>query len=296
MKKLLYGPEAFFLLLLFLFFKIIPPQTASAIGGWMGRTLGPKLAASRKAEKNLQRALPDLDKNEQDKIIREMWDNLGRVIAEYPHLEKISRDYTTFEDEAALKSFFEKDEAAVLFSAHLANWEINGTAILTHFGKPVDLTYRALNNPWADKILSHARTLGGRIRAYPKSRSSGKDILEAIKQSRYLGILIDQKYNEGINVPFFGLPAMTNPIFVKLAQKYKCPLLPVHNTRLKGAHFRIKIAPPLATHDENGNPRPVEDIIAESHTILENWIRENPGQWLWLHRRWPKQEMEENKQ
>ncbi len=286
MKKIRYFFEALFLKMLFIFFSLLSPQKASDIGGRLGKTIGPRLAASRKARKNISKALPDLDSEEQDHIIAGMWENLGRVIAEYPHLERISKEHTIIENKSRLTSLLEQGEPILFFGGHIANWEVNSTALLTQYNKKIALTYRAPNNPWTAKLLDNVRTLNGRLPAYPKSRESGKDILRTLRNGDALGILIDQKYNEGIEVPFFSLPAMTNPIFVQLCQRFRCPLVPVKNERLNGCEFKITPYPPLILFDKDDNPRPVEDVIKDAHTLLETWIREKPEQWIWLHRRW----------
>lgn len=272
--------------ILFAFFNILSPTRASNIGGWIGRTIGPKLAASRKARRNILLAMPELNAEQQDHIIAGMWENLGRVIAEYPHLEEISHDHTSIENKGRIASLLETGQPIVFFGGHIANWEVNSTALLTQYDKAITLTYRAPNNPWTEKLLDKARTLDGRLTAFPKSRESGKNILQTLKDGESLGILIDQKYNEGIEVPFFSQPAMTNPIFVQLCQKYKCPLVPVKNVRVEGCTFKLTPYPPLELFDKNDAPRPIEDVIKEAHTLLEAWIRENPDQWIWVHRRW----------
>lgn len=286
MKKIRYALEALFLYLLFAFFKIMPPETASNIGGWLGRTIGPHLAASRKARNNIKLALPHADETEQNRIIKGMWDNLGRVIAEYPHLERISRDYTTIEGLEILDEINAHQLPVVFIGAHIANWEINSVASLTRLRKPIEITYRAPNNPWTARLLDKARTLDGRITAHPKSRDSGRKILQTLKDGGRIGILIDQKYNEGVEVEFFDTPAMTNPVFVQLCQKYKCPLIPVRTMREQSCHITLTIYPPLALFNETGEALPVEDVIKQAHDSLESWIREKPEQWLWLHRRW----------
>ena len=111
-------------------------------------------------------------------------------------------------------------------------------------------------------------------------------MMAALKQGRVLGMLIDQKYNEGLAVPFFGQPAMTNPVFVQMAQRYNGFLIPARAERLGGAHFRLTLHPPLALADQAGHPRTAEDVLAEAHRLLEEWIRERPEQWLWIHKRW----------
>ncbi|PCK00233.1 MAG: lipid A biosynthesis acyltransferase [Zetaproteobacteria bacterium] len=287
MKRLRYFLEAALLAILFVFFRILPPETASNIGGYIARTIGPKLATSRKARRHIQCALPETTKREQDNIIKGMWDNLGRVIAEYPHLERISKHHTNIVDLANLDQYINDKTLPIIFiGGHLANWEINGAATLTQLNHPIDLTYRAPNNPWTAKMLTKARTLNGRIKAYPKSRESGRLIIKALKEAHSIGILIDQKYNEGVEVDFFKMPTMTNPIFVQLCQRYKCPLIPVRNERISGCNFKLTAYPPLTLFKDDGTPRPVDDVIKDAHILLEQWIKERPEQWIWLHHRW----------
>lgn len=286
MKKFRYILEAMLLTILFGLFRLMPPQTASAVGGWIGRNIGHRLAASRKARKNLELAFPNLSDAEKTIIIKGMWENLGRVIAEYPHLERISRDHTTVEGLEILDQVRHANLPAVFIGGHIANWEILGAASLTQMKRPIELTYRPPNNPWTAKLLDRARTLNGRLTAHAKSRDGGRNILKTLKNGGLIGILIDQKYNEGVQVSFFDNPAMTNPIFVHLCQKYRCPLIPVRNIREKGCRFRIIIHPPLALFEADGTPLPVEDVIMQAHGILEDWIRDKPEQWIWLHRRW----------
>jgi KDO2-lipid IV(A) lauroyltransferase len=278
-----YRIEAALAWLLFLMFRVLPVDWASNLGGFLGRTIGPRLGSSRRAIKHLKAALPD---SNHDQIILDHWENMGRVIAEYPHLESIAQKRVTIENPELLQAVFDKNQGGVLIAAHLGNWELNGAVMLLQFGKTLDLTYRAPNNPFVARMIENFRTLKGRLQAFPKSRDSGRKIMNTLKTKGYLGVLVDQKYNEGISIPFFGHPAMTNPIAFQLAQKYQCPLIPVQNIRTKGAHFKIIIHPPIETHQTDGSPRPLEDMIQEMHLMLEGWIRDNPEQWIWMHRRW----------
>lgn len=286
MKKCRYLIEAFLIYGLFFCFKILKPHIASHIGGWLGRNIGIRLAASRKARVNIRRALPHCTQEEEDHIITGMWDNLGRVMAEYAHLNKIGQDYTDIIQADAIKDILASKQPCIFIGAHLSNWEVNSAATLLQLDHAISLTYRAPNNPWSERLLGKARTLNGRLKAFPKSRDSARHIMQTLRDGKSLGILIDQKYNEGVEVPFFAHAAMTNPIFVQLAQKYKCPIIPVRNERLHGCHFRLTPYPPLKTHDDDGYALPVENVITQAHMLLETWITERPEQWLWLHRRW----------
>lgn len=284
-KRLRYRLEAAALWIVFLTSSRLSPERASAIGGWIGRTVGPRLGGSRKALANIRNALPDLSETECRKAVREMWDNLGRVMMEYPHLRTIARDRTVIADRENIERARDDGKCGVIISAHLANWEIAGPVSYIHFGLELDLVYRPPNNPFADRLLARCRAVSPHLRTMPKSAQGARDIIRNLKEGRHVGILIDQKYNEGIPAMFFGVPAMTSPAFGLLAQRFKCPMVLARIERLPRCHFRIETVE-IACFDEKGAPRPPEDIVAETHRHLEGWIRARPGQWLWLHRRW----------
>jgi len=286
MKTIRYAIEACFLYTLFFFFKCLSPSKASDIGGAIGKFIGSKLAVNRKASKNLSLALPHLNDQEKAEILLGMWEHLGRVIAEYPHLEKISRDHTRIIYKQNSEQLFQKDGAKVFFGGHIGNWEVNCAAVLSQLHKPITLTYRKPNNPWTANLLQKSRTLGGRLKGYPKSRESARYLLKILNESGTIGILIDQKYNEGLETLFFNKPAMTNPAFVQLCQRYKCPLFPTRNERVGGCKFTLTLYPPLPLFHDDGSKRPVEDVISDAHKLLEEWITETPEQWIWMHRRW----------
>ena len=271
-------------------FKLMGPKRASRLGAYLGGVIGPKLAATRKADRHMALALPEYSAQQRQQILHGMWRNLGALLAEYPHLEALgSVQYTRIINEEIALELYAREKPAIFFSAHLGNWEINCPAMLIQHGKSADLTYRAPNNPWVDRMLGKARTLGGKLRAWPKSSEGGRQIMRALKEGHYLGILIDQKYNEGVNVPFFGHDAMTNPVFVQLAQKFKYPLVPIRNIRRgpdQSYGFDLHVYPALDLFDEQGAPLPVEQVIAKAHELLEEWIKEKPEQWIWLHKRW----------
>ena len=276
MRYIRYILEALLLLLVLIISKILPVDWASNMGGWIGRTIGPRLAASRKARTNLKAALPDADA---DKIISGMWDNLGRVMMEYPHLRHIGRDRTEIVGGDILNQY--KDTPAIIFTAHLANWEVCPIAAMTQKDFKVSSVYRAPNNPFSDKMLHRARSLQNKLQTIPKSKTGMRNLVKALQENAHIGILIDQKYNEGIEADFLRHPAMTSPAFVQLAQKFNCPLIPLKIERINGTNFKMTILPPLDIQNKS-----VETVINEAHALLEEWIKDRPEQWLWLHRRW----------
>ena len=286
-KKLRYLLEALVLLLFLFISKILPASWASNFGGWLGRSIGPRLAASRKARTNIKMALPDKTDEEISLIIAGMWDNLGRVMMEYPHLTHIGSYNTEIVGLEILENY--RDKPAILISGHLANWECCPPALFLQKNFRASPIYRAPNNPFSDQMLQYTRTLGGKIKTIPKSRSGTRHIVKALNDNMFVGMLLDQKYNEGIAVNFFNEPAMTSPIFVQLAQKFNCPVIPLRIERTQGCNFKITIEEPLEVKDKEA-----EKIISEFNTLLEKWIKEKPSQWLWLHRRWGKIQTDQN--
>ena len=286
MKNIRYILEALALGIFLIISKILPVEWASNMGGWIGHTIGPRLAASRKARTNVELALPDLNSEEVDKIISGMWENLGRVMMEYPHLKKIARDRTEIIGGDILKQYLGKP--VVLISAHLANWEVIPTSTYLQQQVKVSSVYRAPNNPIVDKLLNYSRSLGGRLGTIPKSKTGARNLVQELQNNHNVGILIDQKFNEGVPADFFGRPAMTSPVFVKLAQKFNCPLIPIYIERLPHTRFRVMFMEPLDIKEKT-----VDESIAMAHGILEDWIREKPQHWLWLHRRWDSGKLKE---
>lgn len=286
MKYLRYILEALLLFLVMVISKLLPVQWASGLGGWIGRTLGPKMAASRKALNNIRASFPNKTDDEVQQVLVGMWDNLGRVMMEYPHLTHIARDRIEVIDIKYLHEH--KGKPAILISGHLSNWECFPPALLLSGDVSCIPIYRAPNNPFTDKMLLRARSLKGRIQTIPKSRTGTRHIVKHLQDNQFIGMLIDQKYNEGIAVNFFNRPAMSSPIFVQLAQKFECPILPVRIERTKGPNFRMTAFPAL---DIKG--KTAEEIIEMSHRLLEEWIIEKPEQWLWLHRRWDSKKLKQ---
>jgi Kdo2-lipid IVA lauroyltransferase/acyltransferase len=280
--------EALAAALAFSAFGALPIDRASAIGGALGRLIGPFLGISKRARRNLQRALPELSSRDIDRIVAAMWDNLGRVAAEYPHL----REIRVFEPGGRVETHgFEHMDRAVangrrmiIFSGHIANWEI-GMLAAVQYGIRVAQIYRAANNPLVDRMITRFRGDAGEL--IPKGAVAARRAVATLRSGAHLTMLADQKLNDGIPVPFFGRPAMTTSALASLALRFDCDVLPARVERLKGAHFRLTVFPALPL-PRTGNPRAdVAALMAQVNAILESWIRERPEEWFWVHRRWP---------
>jgi KDO2-lipid IV(A) lauroyltransferase len=290
--------EACGVALLFAAMRALPIDAASALGGWLARHIGPRLGISRRARRNLAAALPELSAGEIERVLRGMWDNLGRVAAEYPHLPRIRVFPPGVSQEGLgrvetsgiehLDRAIAAGRPVIIFGGHLGNWEIAAIAAGQYahdHGTLVAQIYRAANNPLVDRMI--ARFRGGASEFIPKGRVASRRALAALRGGSHLTLLVDQKLNDGIAVPFFGRKAMTAPALALLALHFDCTVLPARVERLEGAHFRLTIHPPLQVPKSGERTADVAALMAEVNRTLETWIREAPEQWFWLHSRWP---------
>lgn len=276
-------------------FRLLGVDAASAIAGGFTRAIGPLIRPiTRRARVNLAIAYPEMSNAEADAIIRDVWENLGRTTAEFAHLEKFLPDAEKPRVEITgrerLEALAGGDTPAIFVSGHFANWEV-GSIVLHALGVDYGVIYRAANNPLLDGLIIRERARVMSRRQIPKGKRGGRDMIEALKSGASLAMLVDQKLTSGgIPSPFFGKDAMTAPAAARLALKYSAPVIPIEIERLNGAHFRVSIGGPVAfapSGDINADTQALTDTI---NAELEAMIRKRPGQWLWLHRRWPKEE------
>ncbi len=271
----------------------LSPVTCSNLGGRTARLLGPRLPVSRIADRNLSQALPGLSAAARRRIIGGVWDNLGRNVLEMPHLASFTRTATGpgFEvrGEQHLARLQDRGRPALFFSGHLGNWEMV-LPIAAALGIAVSGFYRAASNPEVDRAIQAMRlgALGDRVSMFAKGASGARAALTHLGKGGALGLLVDQKMNDGIAVPFFGRDAMTAPALAQLALRFDAPMVPVRVVRLGPCRFRMVCEAPLAVRRTGDRTADVLAIASAMNGTLERWIREDPSAWLWLHRRWPK--------
>lgn len=269
--------------------KLMNLPLASSVGGSLARGLGPLTRPWRIAQKNLQRAAPETSQKERTKVIRSAFDNFGRVMAEYALLPRLwgSRwDGIIDVDGAEGLSWAVRGKAAIVFSAHIGNWELIPMALAAQ-GKPCLIVYRPANNPLVDKIIAgiRSRYIAGMA---PKGAEGLRDIVKHIQDGGTVFMLVDQKTNTGSEIPFFGRGARTGRAIARLAMKYGCKLIPAHCMRLGGGpRFRISFEPPWSVEGNANDEDHVRKTLTRINAKIEEWVRAAPGQWLWMHKRWP---------
>lgn len=286
-----YGVETTIFFLVIGFFRLFPLDVASAIGGWLGRNLFARTHVTARARTNLAAAYPDMPISGREKIIAEMWDNLGRNIAEYAHLAKLSIRGKKPRIELAGLENYQRAAATgkgiIFISAHFANWEVMPFAA-AQYGVEGGEVYRPVNNPFVDRWLVRQRQANGPKEQIAKGAQGTRRIFTLLRAGKAIFMLVDQKTNEGLATPFFGRDAMTTPAPAALALKLGCVLLPISNERLDGARFRMTVHPMIDFDSSDDHARDVLALTTRINEEIERSVRYRPSQWLWIHRRWPK--------
>lgn len=288
--RVLYAVEYALFWSVMALFRALGLKRASDLGGWLARTLGPMIPVTRQARRAMALAFPEMNVATRETHIRAMWDNLGRTFAEYPHLDKIwsvkpgARIEIAGMDHA--QAAIAKGKGGLFVSGHAGNWELLARCI-GDVGLKGTLVYRPPNNPWVDAWIAKQRRLGLPTMA-AKGGDGARVIIKALKENAFIGMLIDQKANDGISVPLFGREAMTSPAAPSLSLKHGAPIVPAWCERLPDQRFRVTVYPEIPMPHSGDKGRDTYELALALNKFLEARIAENPANWLWLHSRWPK--------
>jgi KDO2-lipid IV(A) lauroyltransferase len=288
-RKLRYGVEAAVFFAFMALFRIVGLDRASALGGWIGRNIFSRLPPDRIARANLAGAFPEKSPAERDAIRMAMWDNLGRVVAEYPHLEKFAIAGPDPRIRVAglgdASGVFADGRGVMFLSAHLANWEMMPIAGQER-GFEGATVVRHPNNPYVARWIARQRALRGPQEQIGK-HSGARRIFAQLRGGKAIYMLVDQKNDEGMAVPFFGRDAMTTPVPAALALKTGARILFASNHRLGGSRFEITVHPGPDFQPSGDEARDIRTLTQTITAHIEDIIRRDPAQWLWIHRRWP---------
>lgn len=272
--------------------RLLPARAAIDFGGWASRTVGPLLPVDRTGRENLAAAFPEKSEADRRKILNEVWDNLGRTATEFLFLDKVfdfdfNNPTAGHFDVQGIEQFLEirdSDTPCIVFTAHLANWELLPVCAAT-FGLDVSVLFRPLNNARLARELDVVRggVMGDLVPSQPGAVAALDGILS---KGGHVGILVDQRFGRGLTLPFFGRPAKTNPLLAKLARRHECHVYAARTVRKPEGCFYMELKGPLALPRDVDGEIDVDATMAFVNDVVEGWVREHPGQWLWLHRRW----------
>jgi KDO2-lipid IV(A) lauroyltransferase len=268
----------------------LPRRTALGIGRSLGRLLGDldrrHLAI---AAGNLRRAFPEWDEGRALRTARAVYAHFGSVLLDLLWMEGRTPDRIRSLLEVRGREHVERSMAAgrgaLLVTAHIGNWELHGVAHGLLFG-PIHVLARPLDNTLLDRRLCALRTMAGNTVIY-KQRALAR-ILRALREGGAVAILIDQNVQpgDGIFVDFFGRPAATTTVAAALAVKTGCALVPCRTELLPDGRYRIGYDPVVEWSPSGDRQADVACLTQRLTRTIEDWVRETPAQWLWMHRRW----------
>jgi len=267
--------------------RLLPFAAVSAFGGFIVKLIGPLTSKRHIAETGLRTAFPEKSDADIRKLMRAQWENLGRTFAEFPLTHRLK----PFEKNSRVKiiglEHFTANQPAIIVTGHFANWEVMAT-VLTQSDHTVRITYRKINNALIDaRVIKQREAYGTKFLIKKSTHAGGRELFDALQAGESVALLNDQKFNTGLEVPFFGELAMTAQGAVRLALKTKRPLLPMAVTRDK-SNFTVSFYPPLALDNTGEREANVLAGVKQVTSFIEDRVRENPAQWFWVHRRWPK--------
>lgn len=270
------------------------PKKTASFGAWCTRKVGPLLREHRVGRQNLQAAFPEKSPEEIEALLMKVWDNLGRFAGEFAHLDRVW-DYDVERPERsrielpdATVAIFDKllqdGKGALIFSAHLANWELPALAAPT-YGLESAVLFRKPNIAGVARAVQDIRSVNmGEMIA--TSLDAPVRLADALKRGLHVGMLVDQHYTRGVDVTFFGRPARANPLLARIARQVECPIHGTRIVRLPGDRFRAEVTDEVTPVRDATGAIDVQGTTQKITSIIEGWIREHPEQWLWLHRRW----------
>ncbi len=265
---------------------LLPVDWASAYGDFVGRLVGPWQSRNRRALANLELTLPNFTARERRAIARGMWGNVGRIVAEYPHLARIMADPSRVRlvglDECA--AAIVNGKGGFLLTAHYGNWEIT-TLAGRRLGLDQHNIFREAKNPLIDALIGRLRAstvTGGML---TKGPGNLRAILRLLEDDKYIGMMVDQREKKGLALSFLGQPAMTLHAPALMARRLGAPIFLGRARRLRGARFELECVVVQVDRTENWE-RDVETTTQRINDILSRWIIEAPQQWFWFHQRW----------
>ena len=273
--------------------RLLGPDLAGAIGAFVARTLGPLTGAHRIARENIDATFPEATPAARAAILRESWENLGRTASEYVFLDRLwdfvpgapaGRIEIAPDSVARFDVLREDGKGALIFAAHLSNWELPAVAAVRH-GLPSAALYRTPNNrAIARDILAMRTPVMGEL--IPASMVAPIRMMEVVSEGLHLGMLVDQRFGRGPTVNFLGRAASANPLLARLARRFEVPVHGVRTIRLPGGRFRLELTPALDLPRDAKGLVDVTSATQAINDVIAGWVREHPGQWLWQHRRW----------
>ena len=285
MKFIKYFFQFIFIFFLFTIFRILGLKISTNFASLLFKIIGPLFRSKQLIKKNIQKAFPNMNKNDLDKIVTNMWGNYGRILAEYIFLKEYRKSNSRKNFEVIGQEILEeikKNKKPVIFiSGHFNNFEL----MAMHIEKSgIDLAaiYRPLNNKFLNRIMERIRKKHICKNQIKKGFAGTRQLLSYFKKGYSIALMIDQRVSQGIKSNFFKHEAYTTTIPAQFVKKFNCKIVPIYIERTGNNNFKLTINTPI----EYSKDYSIEDITLNLNHHLEKMILKNPTQWIWSHNRW----------
>jgi KDO2-lipid IV(A) lauroyltransferase len=268
--------------------RLLGPDRASALGGWLLKALGPLTGTQKTVTRNLRIAFPEMGEVERAALIKAQWEQTGRTFAETAVMDRLTPASGRIEivGMERLHAIRDSGRPVVFASGHLANFELMAAVILAS-GVPCQITYRAANNPYVDAQIREARARYGVKLFAPKGGDGARELLNGLQRGESVALMNDQKFSEGPEVTFFGQPVNAAPGPSRLALRFGTVIQPMSVVRLPGVRFRVTAHEPIVLEDTGDRPGDIARGVQAITSFVEARVREKPEDWFWVHKRWP---------
>ena len=283
MNKLKYFFQFILILPVLLFFKILGLKVSSFIGGKLFQIVGPIFRSRNIIQKNIMRAFPNIDNRNLNLIISSMWNNYGRVFAEYMFIERFrnKNEYIVVNGKEILENIKKNNQKVIFISGHFSNFELMAMEI-EKSGINLAAIYRPLNNIFLNFIMERIRKKHICKNQIKKGIGGVKELVRLNKNGYSTALMIDQRVSEGIKSPFFNEKAFTTTIPAQLVKKFNIPVVPIFIERIDNIKFEMTVYNSISFSENDTT----EDITLRLNKILEKMIIKNPKNWIWSHNRW----------
>ena len=285
MKYLNYFIQFILTTLCFILFKILGPSLSSRLSGKIFEKIGPFFRSKKTIHSNIKRVYPNIEIKEITNIANLMWNNYGRVFAEFMFMHefrsgKLSQNIEIV-GQNILENIKSNNKQVIFISGHFSNFELMAMH-LEKSGINLCAIYRPLNNIFLNKFMERIRKKYICKKQIKKGKSGTKEILKYFKTGTSIALMIDQRVSEGIKTNFFSKEALTATIPAQFVKKFNCKIVPVQISRHENDKFTLKIYDPIVFSRTDN----IQTITETLNNFLEKMILKNPSQWIWTHNRW----------
>jgi Kdo2-lipid IVA lauroyltransferase/acyltransferase len=278
--------EAFGFWLFMRMIQALPLETAANFSARVWQAIAPHLYRHKRALKHLQMAFPEKTPRECENIAYDMWGHLGATFAESFHLPQLAREPERYDIVASPEAeiIMREHRGLVMVSLHMGNWEINALAAMK-MGLQLAGAYQKIKNPLIDSMVREMRIPYYPLGLFSKGHEAAKALLKVVRQGQAVALMADLREGRGLDVPFFGMPAPSNPFPALLARGLKVPMVAACTIRTGPARYRIEVE---VIHIPNSEDREQDIHVATANiqACFEKMVRSHPEQWMWGHRRW----------